>query len=91
MVSTVLCNSYFSPCGSIDGVHLPMSLCEEECIYVSDKCSELWLQVQQVMAQQDIEVVHCNQTTSRFNGLSACCSGFGIYIPQDVTTEGIIN
>ncbi len=75
LVSMILCNYYFAPCGSVNGVHLPLSLCEEECVLVRDNCSELWTQV---MDQQGIEVIACNETTSRFEGLSACCDGYGI-------------
>ena len=78
IVSLVLCNYYFAPCGSMKGVHLPLSLCEEECAFVQKSCSDLWEKVNHIMVQRGIEVIICEETQSRFNGVSACCSGFGI-------------
>ena len=87
LVSTILCNYFFSPCGSTEGVHLPLSLCEEECVIVRDNCSALWTQVQEVMEEQNIEAIVCNETTSRFNGLSACCRGIDIGMIRTIFQE----
>ena len=82
MVARIVCNFYFPPCGSEEGVHLPLSVCKEECDYVSETCSDLWDEVHGFMMDSpNLEILFCNQTHSRFNGFVACCSGVGIQLP----------
>lgn len=76
MVLTVICNHFFLPCGSTDGVHRPLSLCEAACDFVAETCFGLW----EVAMGQDV-VITCNSTAPRFQGLSPCCSDFGIDVP----------
>ena len=88
LVSRIVCNYYFAPCGnSINGVHLPLSLCREECEYVREKCFNLWMQVHQATAELDSEIINCYDTTIRFQGMSTCCSNFGITIIHDGKPE----
>ena len=77
MILKIVCNYYFAPCGSSsDGIHLPISLCREECESIRSSCSDLWYRVQEIMAHQSFETILCNDTSSRFQGLSPCCSDF---------------
>ena len=79
LVSAVICNYYFAPCGnSTNGVHLPLSVCQDECECVSEDCSLLWTQAQEILAEENLDIIDCSDTSSRFKGLSLCCSGLGI-------------
>ncbi len=80
MTMRIICNYFFAPCGSVDGVHRPISLCQDECEFVTNNCSALWDRLQRQMSSFP-ERIFCNDTLSRFGGLSTCCSGFGIVIP----------
>ena len=74
LVANVICSYYFPPCGSVNGVHLPLALCETECNYVRGACPSLW------EFAQSKRSLFCNETTSRFQGVSLCCSDGGIII-----------
>ena len=78
LVSAIICNYFFAPCGNIiDGVHLPLSVCEEECTCVKEDCSALWRKAQQILAE-NLDMIYCSDTMTRFQGLSLCCSGLDI-------------
>ena len=80
MMSQILCKYYFAPCvTTVNGIHLPISLCQPECEYVRDKCLDTWMTIlRAIVEQQDFETIDCNNTLPCFHGFSACCSGFGI-------------
>ena len=81
LMSRIVCNFYLPPCGnSIGGSHLPLSLCKEECEFVMDRCSNLWVLVYQRTIEQGLTVIDCNDTSRHFQELPTCCSDFGINI-----------
>ncbi len=47
---------------------------------IRESCSDLWMQVQQLLEEMELEPILCNNTSERFEGLSACCSNFDIKI-----------
>ena len=38
LISRVLCHYFFAPCGANGQLHLPLSLCPDECHYVQSVC-----------------------------------------------------
>lgn len=83
LASRIICNYYFAPCGnSISGIHRPLSVCQEECECVRESCLDLWGNLQQVMLEQELEIIMCNSTSARFQGIATCCSSFDISISQ---------
>ncbi len=80
LVSRIICNYYFAPCGnSISGAHLPLSLCQDQCDYVMEICSNLWMRIdQEIMQQTNLDAIICNDISRHFQNLPTCCSDFGI-------------
>ena len=76
MVSEMVCNYVFPPCGSTDGVHLPLSICEDACNFVAQTCPKLWQAVLRTVP------IACNNTATRLMGLSPCCSDLSIALPS---------
>lgn len=65
-------------------MHLPLSVCPEECAFVRDKCVMTWEAVQDSLnLQEHLEIIDCDNTTFRFRGISSCCSGLGIPVPGE--------
>ena len=76
---SLLCNYFFPPCGNQSGVHLPLAVCHEECVNISQLCPKTWSEVVQFLNDEEgLEVINCDNTSQRSSGISDCCSGFGI-------------
>ena len=80
LVSKVICNHFFPVCGGQDGVHRPISVCSEECLFVADNCTETWTASQGILLESSLGAINCSNTDSHLNGLSGCCSGLNITI-----------
>lgn len=83
LVRKVVCNFIFAPCGSNGIVHPPRSVCSEECNYVRNVCSTLWLSIQPLIslgASTGFGSINCSATSSHLKPLPTCCFGAGIEI-----------
>lgn len=80
-VSRVVCSHFYPSCGSREGVHLPLSLCREECEFVSESCGDTWRAVMMTLMIPDpTGAINCATSSSRFGGVSAFCVAAGINI-----------
>ena len=78
-ISTIVCNYFFAPCGNQDSIYPPLSICRDECSFVSRVCSATWTTIQDLLASTNsLYAINCSDTASRYKGLSSCCSGFDI-------------
>lgn len=86
-ISRVVCNYFYPSCGSREGIHHPLSLCTEECEFVSVSCNTTWQAVMKTLTtlENSLGAINCTASSSRFGGLSACCIGAGI----NITIPGI--
>ena len=79
LIRTVICNYIFAPCGSNGTVHIPRSVCSEECNYVRSACSRQWNIIDTVL-DLGLGSIDCSNTSSRLTPLTTCCIGVGIEI-----------
>ena len=79
LIRSVICNYIFAPCGSNGTVHIPRSVCSEECNYVRSACSSQWNIIDTVL-DLGLGSINCSNTSSRLTPLTTCCIGVGIEI-----------
>ena len=82
LISRVLCHYFFAPCGANDQLHLPLSVCQEECRYVQSACTNQWRIANNLLSSAGLNTVTCNATGSLLQGLALCCVGVGIEISE---------
>ena len=80
LMSRVLCHYFFAPCGANDQLHLPLSMCQEECQYVQSACRSDWRIVDNVLSSAGLSTVGCASTDALIQGLAPCCIDAGIKI-----------
>ncbi len=77
-VAKVLCNYYFTPCGTQDSQTAPVSVCPEECAYVALTCPEVWKLIRDTLTgETDLKVLECSNPSAILQPLLHCCGGFG--------------
>ena len=79
-VLRIICHRFFAPCGTNDTIHLPTSICREECSYVRDTCQTFWDQAFEAI-ESELERVNCETPGSALSPLPTCCTGAGVSIP----------
>ena len=80
LISRVLCHYFFAPCGANGLLHLPLSVCTEECRYVESTCADKWNITNTLLSETDLKSVNCNSTGILLQGLNPCCVDAGIEI-----------
>ena len=80
----IVCNHYFTPCGSEGRELPPSSICPEECSLVENACPSVWEAVR--LGLKDYRFVDCNDTSASLIPLPNCCTGVGVH---DVPEQGI--
>ena len=80
LISRVLCHYFFAPCGANGQLHLPLSVCQEECQYVQSACESDWRIVDNVLSSAGLSTVGCTSTDALIQGLAPCCIDAGIKI-----------
>ena len=85
-VLRIICHRFFAPCGTNDTIHLPTSICREECSYVRDTCQTFWDQAFEAI-ESELERVNCETPGSALSPLPTCCTGAGVSILDMTTSE----
>ena len=80
LISKVLCHYFFAPCGANGSLHLPLSICSEECNYVQSACANEWRIVNNLLNNAGITMINCKATSTLLKGLTPCCIDAGIEI-----------
>ena len=81
LISKVVCHYFFAPCGANGLLHLPQSVCPEECHYVKSTCESDWSVVNQMLrGTTDLSPISCDATDTHLRGLSPCCINASIEI-----------
>ena len=81
LISKVLCHSFFPPCGANGLLHLPLTLCPDECHYVEIACAYQWVVVNNMLAgSTKLNSINCEATGALLQGLTLCCIDSGIEI-----------
>ena len=73
LISRVLCHYFFAPCGANGLLHLPLSVCSEECHYVESTCEKEWVVVNNVLGSAGLSTVNCSSTSIHLQGIAPCC------------------
>ena len=79
LISRVVCHYFFAPCGENGLLHLPLSVCPEECLFVKSYCSPHLDTINDLLDPIGLGNVVCD-ASYHLQGLSPCCSGAGIEI-----------
>ena len=90
LISRVLCHYFFAPCGANGQLHLPQSVCQEECQYVQSTCEGKWRIVNNQLASAGLNNISCASTGALLQGLAPCCIDAGIKI-QSTNDKHIIS
>ena len=80
LMSRLLCHYFFAPCGANGQLHLPLSVCPDECYYVQTVCEQQWGVVNHLLSAAGLSNVSCSATGALLQGLAPCCTGAGIYV-----------
>ncbi len=74
-VSEVLCNTYYSPCGTEDARVTPVTICPEECgtIAVSEACRSTWSLAMSTLASNGLPMIDCGNLIAFLPPLDTCC------------------
>ena len=81
LISKVLCHYFFAPCGASGLLHLPLSMCSEECHYVEIVCADQWKIVNTLlMGITKVNNISCEATGALLQDLTLCCIDAGIEI-----------
>ena len=78
LISRVLCHYFFAPCGANGLLHLPLSVCSEECYYVESTCASEWKVVNSLLISAELSIINCSTTNVLLQGLGPCCIDAGI-------------
>ena len=82
LISRVLCHYFFAPCGANGLLHLPLSVCQEECQYVQSTCTNHI--VNNLLGTAELGTISCSATGTLLQGLAPCCTGAGIKIESKI-------
>ena len=82
-ISRLLCHYFFAPCGANGQLHLPLSVCKEECQYVQSTCETKWQIVNNQLRSAGLSTVSCASTGALLQGLAPCCTDAGIQSRND--------
>ena len=81
LISKVLCHYFFPPCGANGLLHLPLTICPEECGYVEIACENQWITMNDLLAgSTKLNRISCKGTGALLHGLTPCCIDAGIEI-----------
>ena len=80
LISKVLCHYIYAPCGERGLLHLPLSICPEECNYVETICANEWETVNDLLNGAGLSSLECSATRTLLQGLTSCCIDAGIEI-----------
>ena len=83
LISRVLCHYFFAPCGANGQLHLPLSVCQEECQYVQSACTNQWKIANNLLNSAGLSTISCSATGSLLHGLALCCIDAGITIKSN--------
>ena len=83
LISKVLCHYFFAPCGENGLLHLPLSLCPEECHFVESVCGNQMGTVNELLDNAGLSTVNCTATKVLIQDLSPCCIDAGIEITSE--------
>ena len=78
LISRVLCHYFFAPCGASGLLHLPLSVCSEECYYVESTCAIEWRTMNDLLRNATLGAINCNVPQALLEGLTPCCINAGI-------------
>ena len=103
IVIRVMCTHYYLPCGSNGTLHVPLPICSDVCMYVSEtKCSDVWKIIVNYLDNtastefrndEGIKLPSCNDTDYIIDYLNLtrdCCTNGGIILPITSTTGKLI-
>ena len=82
LISKVVCHYFFAPCGENGLLHLPLSVCPEECHYVESTCVYKFMTTNNLLSNAGLNIVNCNTTSDLLQGLSPCCTDAQIELPS---------
>ncbi len=80
LISRLLCHYFFAPCGVNGQLHLPLSVCEEECHYGQSTCETQWRIVNSLLSAAGLSSINCSATGALLQRLDLCCIDAGIKI-----------
>ena len=79
LMSRLLCHYFFAPCGANGQLHLPFSVCPDECDVVQSTCPNQWRTINNLLSLANLRTINCT-TGSLLQGLAPCCIDAGIEI-----------
>ena len=78
-VMRIICHHFYAPCGRNGIIHLPTSVCREECSYVRDNCEAFWNQAfLAIISEVGRSIVNCETPELALSPLPSCCTGAGV-------------
>ena len=80
IISKMVCHYFFAPCGANGSLHLPLSVCPEECRYVQSACADQWTRVNNLLSRTQLGTINCSATGALLQGLTPCCVDAGIEV-----------
>ena len=102
MIIGVMCTHYYLSCGSNGTLHVPLPICPDACLYVSEtECPNVWrIIVNFVVTEfgpaysndEGVKLPSCNETDYLINYLNLtkdCCSNGGVILPIISTTGNL--
>ena len=84
LISKVLCHYFFAPCGANGLLHLPLSICPEECNFVEAACASKWKIVNALLSGAGLSTINCSATGALLKGLTPCCIDADIEIASTI-------
>ena len=82
IVMRIICHHFYAPCGRNGSIHLPTSVCRDECLYVRDSCEVFWNLAFQAI-QSVLGRVNCEIPGSALSPLPSCCTGAGVLLSSE--------
>ena len=80
LISKMVCHYFFAPCGANGSLHLPLSVCPEECHYVQSACADQWERVNNLLNRTQLGTINCSATGALLQRLAPCCVDAGIEV-----------
>ena len=77
LMARLLCHYFVAPCGANRELHLPLSVCPDECNYVQSACPIQWSTVNNILTNAQLSTIKC-AAGSLLQGLAPCCIDAGI-------------
>ena len=84
LISRVLCHYFFAPCGANGRLHLPLSVCPDECHYVQTVCAKQWRIANGLLSAAGLSNISCSATGALLQGLAPCCTDAGLQIEGNI-------